>query len=135
MESLGNKGVKRSLHSDFVPNGRSWCRLRMRNSFLTFKGMPLVLICFLLSYPLPIYSQTRILSESIEYLMRLSSKSMPRVRPTYQVLADGVAAVSTVNGAYKIYVDCQRGLASSSINYLPQDQQVSLIRTLCSNFR
>jgi hypothetical protein len=96
---------------------------------------PFVIFVSLVAYPLPTYSQARVLSESIEYLMRLSTKSMPKVEPAYQVLAKGVAVVNTANGAYRIYVDCQRGAASNSINYLPQDQQISLIRAMCANFR
>jgi len=107
----------------------------MQFYFKLLSVFPLALFVSLVAYPLPTYSQARVLSESIEYLMRLSTKSMPKLQPAYQVLANGVAVVTTANGAYRIYVDCQRGLASNSINYLPQDQQVSLIRAMCSNIR
>jgi hypothetical protein len=81
------------------------------------------------------YSQTRALTEGIEQLLRFAAKHPPNIniQRAYEIVRPGVALVTTANGVYTIYVDCKRG-ASESITYLPQDQQVSLIRDMCSNF-
>jgi hypothetical protein len=80
------------------------------------------------------HSQTRALTEGIEYLFKLAARSAKKIPPVYRIVGSGVAEVQTANGAYRIYVECQQGLASRSITYLPQDQQVSLIRDMCRNF-
>lgn len=101
------------------------------SKFLIF---PIILgtLCFQIS---PAYSQGRALTEGIEYLFRMGARNLPKIKPSYKIVRNGVALVSTANGVYEIYVDCQRGLASRSITYLPQAQQVNLVMNMCRNYR
>ncbi|WP_419546130.1 hypothetical protein [Microcystis sp.] len=97
----------------------------------------LVLSLFVVDFGVQVpsaYSQPRFLTEGIEYLIRFASKNPTKIKKAYRIVAEGVAVVNTMNGAYRIYVDCRRGLASKEITYLPQDQQVSLVRDMCRNY-
>ncbi len=105
---------------------------RIRSRF--FFGAPMALLLFLLSICPAANSQSRALSEGIEYLMKMAARSRPNVRPAFEIVAKGVAVVNTANGAYKIYIDCRTGMASQSLFYLPQNQQLSLVGQMCSNF-
>jgi hypothetical protein len=97
-------------------------------------GARMALLLFLLSMSPAANSQTRALSEGIEYLIKMAAKSRPNIRPTFEIVAQGVAVVNTANGVYKIYIDCKTGMASRSLFNLPQNQQLSLVGQMCSNF-
>lgn len=80
------------------------------------------------------YSQGRALTQGIEHLLRIGSRNPPNFRRAYEIVGNGVAVVTTANGAYRIYVDCKQGMASESITNLPSDQQASLIRDMCGKY-
>jgi hypothetical protein len=100
-----------------------------------FLGAPVAALLFLGLTSPAAYSQSRVLSEGIESLIRMAAKARPNIQPTFKIIAQGVAVVNTANGAYNIYIDCRAGMASSSLFNLPRNQQLSLVGQMCSNLR
>ena len=92
----------------------------------------------------PAYPQAaRVLTNSIDDLIRFAQRNAGRipVQRTFKIIGTtwkgvglAVTTITTANGAYTIYLDCQNGRASNSLYALPQEQRASLVRDVCRNF-